>query len=93
MDGTISALNEDGEILIAALRLDGKKSTNFRRLIIDTLRSFAIHNEAQLYIRWMGYPDDLPDFSRLKPPGNKKPKGINDSYYARRVRGELPEVY
>jgi len=42
---------------------------------------------------WMGYPDDLPDFSRLKPPGNKKPKGINDSYYARRVRGELPEVY
>lgn len=50
-DGTISALNEDGEILIAALRLDGKKATDFRRLIIDTLRSLVVHNEMRLYIR------------------------------------------
>ena len=92
-NGAISALNEDGEILIAALRLDREKATNFRRLIIDTLRSFVIHNETQLYIRWMGYPDDLPDLSRLKPPGNNSPEGINDSCYARRVRSELPETY
>ena len=92
-DGTISALNEDGEILIAALRLDGKKATHFRRLIIDTLRSFVVHNETRLYIRWMGYPDDLPDLSRLKPPDNTKPEGVNDSCYARRIRGVLPEIY
>ena len=92
-DGTIRALNEEGEILIAALRLDGKKATNFRRLIIDTLHSLAVHNETQLYIRWMRYPDNLPDLSKLKPPGNTKPEGVNASYYARRIRGELPETY
>jgi hypothetical protein len=42
VDGTISALNEDGEILIAALRLDGKKSTNFRRLGIRSLKVSTI---------------------------------------------------
>ncbi len=92
-DGTISALNEDGEILIAALRLDGKKATHFRRLIIDTLRSFVVHNETHLYIRWMGYPDDLPDLSRRNPLGNTRPEGVNDSCHARRIRGELPETY
>lgn len=80
--------------MIAALRLDRKKAANFRRLLIDTPRSFVIHNETQLYSRWMGYPDDLPDISRLKPRGgNNKPEGINDSCYARRVRSKLPETY
>ena len=92
-DGTISALNENGRRLIRALRLDRKKAINFRRLIIDALRSCIIHNETQLYIRFMRYPEDLPDLSRLKPPGNTKPQGINDSCHVRRMRGELPETY
>lgn len=92
-DGTIEALNENGKTLIAALRLNREKATNFRRLIIDVLRSFVTHNETQLYIQWMCYPDNLPDLSRLKPPGNSKPEGISDSCYARRMRGELPEIY
>lgn len=92
-DGTIEALNENGETLIAALRLNREKATNFRRLIIDALRSFVTHNETQLYIRFMRYPEDLPDLSRKTPPGNMKPEGINDSCYARRMRGELPEIY
>ena len=91
-DGTIRALNEDGEILIAALRLDNEDHTRVRHLMITALRSLALHDR-QAYIPWMRYPDNLPDLSKLKPPGNTKPEGVNASYYARRIRGELPETY
>jgi hypothetical protein len=92
-DGTIDALNETGEVLIEQLRLNNAKRIRHRRLVIDTLRSFMIHDEIQLYIRWMCYPDDLPNLNRFRPPGNRRPEGVNDSFYARRIRGELPEVY
>ncbi len=91
-DGTISALNENGESLIDRLRLDNEDYTRARRLIITTLRSLARHDK-QTYVLWMRYPEDSPDLSRLKPAGNTKPEGISDSCYARRMRGELPEIY
>lgn len=91
-DGTIDALNENGEALIEQLRLNSAKQIGHRRLIIDTLRSLILHDR-QTYIQWMRYPDNLPDLTRLRPPGNSKPDGVNDSCYARRMRGELLEVY
>lgn len=91
-DGAIEALNETGETLIETLRLDNEDYTKFRRLMIGTLRSLAIHDR-QTYTLWMRYPDDLPDLSRLRPFGNSRPEGVNDSFYARRMRGELPETY
>ncbi len=91
-DGTISALSADGERLIDRLRLDNEDHTRFRSLMIATLRSLARHDR-QTYILWMRYPDNLPDLSKLRPSGNTKPEGVNDSCYARRIRGELPEIY
>lgn len=91
-DGTIIALDENGERIIEQLGLDNEDYTRSRCLIIATLQSLAIHDR-QTYILWMRYPDDLPDLSRLRPPGNRRPDGINDSCYARRTRGELLEVY
>lgn len=91
-DGTVSALSANGEKLIDRLRLDNEDHTRFRYLMINTLRSLARHNR-KIYILWMRYPDALPDLSKLRPCGNTKPEGINDSCYARRVRGELPETY
>ena len=39
-------------------------------------------------------PDDLPDLSRLCPPGgNSRLDGVEQSYFAQRQRGELPETY
>jgi len=67
-DGTIDALNENGEILIETLRLGNADHTRFRHLIITTLRSLVIHDR-QTYILWMRYPDNLPDLSRLCPSG------------------------
>jgi hypothetical protein len=49
---------------------------------------------AELSRRYLGYPANLPDLSALKPPrGNARPQGIAERAYARRARGELPEVY
>jgi hypothetical protein len=95
-DGTIVALNENGKALIEQLRLDNADYTRFRSLIIAILRSLLRSpdpNDRQTYIRLMCYPDDLRDLSRLKPPGNSRPEGINASCYARRMRSESPEIY
>lgn len=91
-DGRIAPLNENGEILIERLRLDNEDYIRFRHLIIRTVRSLAIHDR-ETYILWMGYPDILPDLSQLRPAGNNRPEGIIDSFYARRIRGELPDTY
>jgi hypothetical protein len=51
----------------------------------------AIHS---LFMRVFGYPDDLPDLRRLRPPlGNTKPGSAEGCYYALRERGGLEEVY
>ena len=41
----------------------------------------------------MGYPLDLPNLANCRVPENTRPEGIDDSYFARRERGELPQVY
>lgn len=90
-DGTIKALNEHGEMLIEILRLDREELTQFRQLFIDIVR-LALRNRNP-YIRLMGYPQNLPDLSKLKPPSNAKPESVNDSFHARRRRGELSDTY
>jgi hypothetical protein len=41
----------------------------------------------------MGYPSDLPNLGASRAPQNTRPEGINVSFFARRQRGELPDVY
>jgi hypothetical protein len=92
-DGTISALNEDGQRLIDMIGLDNEDYTEFRSLIIDTLKSIS---DTNTLVRWMCYPRDLPD---LRPPnftppsGNSRPEGVDNCFYVLRERGELPEIY
>ncbi|MFM9966286.1 MAG: hypothetical protein ACKV2Q_34350 [Planctomycetaceae bacterium] len=46
-----------------------------------------------LYRQLLGFPNDLPDLSRLRPPSNTKPKGVVYSFHAQRKRAELPLTY
>jgi hypothetical protein len=78
--------------LIKTLRLNNQHYTRFRQLMIQTIRSHFIHDR-DTYIQWMRYPQNLPDLSKRKPPSNAKPEGVNDSFHARRCRGELLEIY
>jgi hypothetical protein len=92
-DGRIEALNEDGRRLIAVLRLDNKENTRFRHDWLDFIEEFQ-RTRPDLYLRVMGFPQDLPNLARLRPPGgNTRPDGIKESYFAKWQRRELPEVY
>ncbi len=92
-DGTIIALNEAGKYLISLLRLDNEDYTSYRKMMIDAIE-LAFMYKRELFEIYMGYPKDLPDLSRLRPPGgNSRPEGIPSSHYERRKRGELSEVY
>ena len=92
-DGTIEALNEDGERLVDKLRLDSPDRTRFRRWVLGNLRSLIRHGEDDLLAAWTRYPEDLPDLRRKQEPGNSRPEGREQCWFARRERGELPDTY
>lgn len=91
-DGVIRPLNDDGAILIQALRLDNDDYTEFRHLMLRILSALQEH-DPQLYARLMSYPDDLPNLQALKPPQNTRPEGVAQSCLAHRNQGELPATY
>jgi len=56
--------------------------------------TLARRYDPDLFQRLMGFPDDLPDLGRLRPPeGNTRPEGVEESYFAQREKGVLPETY
>lgn len=95
-DGSIEALNPDGRVLVRVLRLDRPDRVEQRRMIIEVLEVLTEAEErgdARRLCEWLGFPSDMDDLRRLKPPTNRRPEGIEESYFARRQRGELPEIY
>jgi hypothetical protein len=93
-DGRIEAKNgnPDGEALIDVLALDDALTVARRRRMIGMLRSIA-ENNWPLFVEWMGFPENPPDLSLLPPPRNMKPEGVAQSFYEKKRREELPEVY
>jgi hypothetical protein len=92
-DGTIHADDPEAARLIELLGLDSGPSAEFRMLWIGIV-TLAARHAPELYQRLMGYPDDLPDLRRLRPPGgNSRPEGVAGSALYRRERGELPLTY
>lgn len=92
-DGSIVALNEEGRTLILTLRLDRPERIRQRRMVIEILLDAEVNGNTPRLRDWLGFPEDLEDLSRLRPPGNERPKGIEESFFARRRRGELPEMH
>jgi 5-methylcytosine-specific restriction endonuclease McrA len=90
--GTVEALDESGEILVEVLNLNERDRVRYRKLLIDTLSSLAPEKEEEILCQWLGFPDDLPNLSN-RQAANSRPDGINQSYYEKRSRGELPPRY
>ena len=78
--------------LILLLDLNRPELMHFRRLVLDSTR-LARRYDHDLYQRWMGYPDDLPKLDKRRANGNTRPEGIEQSHFARKQRGELPDTY
>lgn len=92
-DGSIRANTVEAARLIELLGLDSPQSGEFRMLWVGII-ALATRHDAVLYRKLMGFPDDLPNLRRLRPPGgNTRPQGIEESWHARKQQGELPETY
>jgi len=97
-DGQIEGLTHEGMKLIARFYLSDEPAVEVRKETLLLLRAkreqqcnSTIH---EIFLKRFGYPVDLPDLTRCNPPGgNSRLGGIDDSHYARRARGELPEYY
>ena len=94
-NGEIRAIggNSHGVNLIEALGLDAEDYCELRRAVFELRDGLPIGGAA--FCRWFGYPNILPDLSKesVPPRGNKRPKGVYNSYYERAKRGQLPKYY
>lgn len=92
-DGFIEALTTAASTIVWQLGLNLPRLVAYRSIWIDIIR-LAAEYKPELRRKLMGYPDDLPDLSTLRPPaGNARPEGILESYFERRKRGDLPVEY
>lgn len=92
-DGQIVGLTTESRRLIRLLGLDGREETEARMLWIGII-ALAERYDMPLFQRLLGFPEDIPELSRLRPPGgNLRPSGVRESYYAQRRHGVLPAVY
>jgi HNH endonuclease len=97
-DGTIRALSPDGQDLIDLLHLDDVPIVGTRRRYLRILSLAARYPEdaevRREFLDAFGYPEELPDLSRLKPPGgNTREAGLTGCCHALKQRGELAETY
>ncbi len=92
-DGTLQVDSPEAARLIELLGLDSADANEFRALWIGIV-ALAERHEPTLLSRLMGYPNDLPDLTRLRPPkGNTRPEGIQESCHAQHSNQSLPHVY
>ncbi len=92
-DGTLLAQSRKSRQIIRVLRLNSPSIVAFRRLWIEVIELSRVQ-DISLFKRILGFPDELPDLSVLRPPdGNSRPEGVEASCFSRRQRGELPDTY
>jgi hypothetical protein len=92
-DGRIEGTTREARLILRTIGLDDPEEAE-ARLLWQGIIALAEQYEPPLYQRLMGYPDDLPNLARLRPPGgNTRSAGIQASYYARQKAGSLPPTY
>ena len=91
LDGSIEGRSTDARRLIAILGLNSSAYRTWRSIWLRNVQLAEVY-DLEHFTRLMGFPDDLPSLE-LAPPVNTRPEGVRQSWYARRLRGELPDLY
>jgi HNH endonuclease len=91
-DGSLQAHDHDTQRLIRQLDLNSPKLKSWRVMWMRIV-ALAQASETGLYLQLVGFPDDLPDLRKLKPPLNTRKEGLEHCWFARRQRGDLPAEY
>jgi hypothetical protein len=91
-DGSLRALDRDTQRLVRQLDLNSPRLKSWRvmwmRIVV-----LAKERDPGLYSRLVGFPEDLPDLRRMRPPMNARKAGLAESWFAQRERGDLPIEY
>jgi hypothetical protein len=90
-DGSIEGRSPDARRLIAILGLDSDSFRRWRSIWMQNVKLAEAHNQDH-FKSMMGFPEDLPELDQ-SPPVNTRPEGVQECWYAKRLRGELPDVY
>jgi hypothetical protein len=91
-DGMLASDHPEAKRLIQQLDLNSPKLKKWRVMwmrIVD----LAQKRDTDLSRQLTGFPEDLPDLSRLRPPTNSRPSSVEICWYAKHERGQLPETY
>lgn len=92
-DGTVSGIDAAAKRLILALDLNSPRLVEWRIMLMRIVE-LARERDHELLKALTGFPADLPDLLRLRPPGgNERPAGIAESWAALAERGQLPACY
>ena len=91
-DGSLYTQDRETRRLIRQLDLNSPRLKKWRSMWMRMV-TLAEEREAEIYYQLVGFPDDLPDLGKLRPPHNHRREGLEECWFARRGRGELPDVY
>jgi hypothetical protein len=91
-DGHAVSLNQSGEKLLQALRLDSPKNVQYRSRLMRILNALQ-KSDPGLYQEMMSFPTDLPDLRVKRVPSNTKPEGTLNCHFVLREIGQLPSIY
>ena len=91
-DGSVRPLNKIGDRLVRTLRLNEPRYRQWRLQRMRDLRALYLC-DLEGYEQAMGFPQDLPNLGVLRVKSNSRPRGLEESWLAKRLRGGLPKVY
>ena len=91
-DGTLKTQDIGAKRLIMQLDLNSSNLKQWR-IMWRRIVNLAETKDPELHVQLAGFPDLLPNLSTLRPPDNSRKEGIEESWFARRERGELPQTY
>ncbi len=91
-DGSLQTQHVNSRRLILQLDLNSPR-LNLWRVMWMRIVALAAERDADLHEQLVGFPNDVPDLSKLRPPTNNRKEGITESCFSRRQSGNLPKVY
>jgi hypothetical protein len=89
-DGSLRSTDGDTHRLIRQLDLNSPNLKAWRVMWIRIV-ALAKDRDPALYFQLVGFPKDLPNLRKLRPPRNIRKDNL--SWFDRRQRGELPDEY
>jgi hypothetical protein len=87
VDGELVTDRAESHRLILQLDLNSPRLKEWRIMWLRIV-SLADEKDPAIYGQLMGLPRDLPDLASLRPPENSRHEGVEESWFARRKRGE-----